>query len=94
MPTGYTAELSETPDMSFEAFAWKCARAMGVCIMQRDDSASTPIAMEETPCDYYAESLSAAEKDLIELRSMDTEEVRKCCRDAMTERIAHGNRCK
>lgn len=58
MPTGYTYFLLEHPEATFADFAWKCARAMGFCIMQRDDSSDAAVLVEEQPSDYYSKSLA------------------------------------
>lgn len=36
MPTGYTSDLCDG-EQSFEQFVWQCTRAMGVCVMMRDE---------------------------------------------------------
>lgn len=79
MPTGYTAIIEERADLTFREFALRCARAMGACIMQRDDSIDElPKAPE--PSTFYAEQKVAAEAKLRELRSTS-----KACARALWE---------
>lgn len=49
MPTGYTHNIKD--GISFEDFVMQCARAMGACVMMRDDSSDVPIPKFE-PSDY------------------------------------------
>jgi hypothetical protein len=70
MPTGYTAPLEDGP-MEFEAFVWRCARAMGALVMMRDDPMDAPIPERFEPHPHYAESLMRAKSDLAEALGMD-----------------------
>jgi hypothetical protein len=64
MPTGYTACLTEGKPITFQEFAWRCARAFGPFVMQRDDSMdAAPILMDQ-PSTYHAERLEEAKKEL------------------------------
>lgn len=69
MPTGYTATLCEK-GQSFNDFVLTCARAMGACVMMRDDPLG-PNIPEFKPSDYYAKELKEAKARLRKLRSMD-----------------------
>ncbi len=69
MPTGYTAQLMEK-GQDFRSFVLTCARAMGACIMQRDDPMSD-LPKKQEPHDYNAERLRAAIAELSRLRGMD-----------------------
>jgi len=89
MPTGYTAIIEERADLTFRDFALRCARAMGACIMQRDDPTDDlPKAPE--PSDYYVKQKRAAEARLLELRGLRPEGVRALWQ-ADCERIAKSN---
>jgi hypothetical protein len=47
MPTGYTDIIDRTPgDVSFNQFAWLCARAFGAFVNMRDDSLSKKLTLE------------------------------------------------
>lgn len=63
MPTGYTSDLYEGKDVSFETFALKCSRAMGAAIHQRDDSGDAEISLSKVS-DYYLERIQKAKADL------------------------------
>ena len=69
MPTGYTATLCEK-GQSFNDFVLTCARAMGACVMMRDDPLGPDIP-EFKPTDCYAKELKEAKARLRKLRSMD-----------------------
>jgi hypothetical protein len=58
MPTGYTADIKD--DTSFTEFALRCARAMGACIIMRDDPLDAPIPDEFVASDYHAKALDDA----------------------------------
>ncbi len=88
MATGYTAELRTNTEMPFEEFVWKCARAMGACIMQRDDPANAPIVLEEKPGDYHAKEVQEAQEALTELRGQSPDEIAECWRRDTEQRIS------
>ena len=69
MPTGYTAQLMEE-GQDFRSFVLTCARAMGACIMQRDDPMSD-LPRKQEPHSYNVESLRKAVAELSRLRSMN-----------------------
>ena len=68
MPTGYTAAVVE--GISFRDFVMRCARAMGACIMMRDDPHDAPIPVRFEPSDYHTKELKRVEKELAELKSL------------------------
>ena len=69
MPTGYTAKLMEN-GQSFQEFVMFCARAMGVCVMMRDDSLDKPIPEKFEPSDYELKEMAKARTELDRLLSM------------------------
>ena len=73
MPTGYTDAVGKGEVVDFDDFARKCARAMGACIMQRDDPHDAPVKMD-TVSNYYSRSIKEDKKDIKEFESMTTEE--------------------
>lgn len=76
MPTGYTAGIEDGTTTSLKEFALICARAMGACVMQREEPLSNPPRHREfSP--YYLEQLANAHADLKELQSMSLEEAGK-----------------
>jgi len=75
MPTGYTDAIVRNHDISFEEFALRCVRAMGVSVMMRDEPMDKPITRESITArnsenSYYMERLAEAEKKLERLESM------------------------
>lgn len=62
MPTGYTADIAK--GITFEQFAWNCARAMGALIMMRDEPSNVPIPERFEPSDYNAKALAEAHERL------------------------------
>jgi len=66
MPTGYTAAIAD--GISFNDFIMKCARAMGACIMMRDESVDAEIPQKFEPSDYHKKAL---ETTSLELKSLD-----------------------
>ena len=69
MPTGYTAIIDDNPSVTFEQFLWRCTRAMGACVMMRDDPFDTPIPESFQPSDYYPNRIAEmqAERDKVAL---------------------------
>lgn len=67
MPTGYTADLNDGKQVTFEEFTMKCARAFGALIEMRDDPLDTPIPGEFRPNDYHQKAIETAKKRLVEV---------------------------
>jgi hypothetical protein len=65
MPTGYTADLHDGKQITFEQFVLKCSRAMGAAIMQRDESPDVEIR-ERTLDDHYVENVAKSAAKLQE----------------------------
>lgn len=72
MPTGYTAKIKD--GIEFNEFVMTCARAMGACVMMRDDPMDTPIPDEFKPSEFYINSVENARKELARLKSMTDDE--------------------
>lgn len=60
MPTGYTDPVGKGELTDFSEFALMCSRAMGVAIMQRDESMDVPLRHYETVPDYEFEQVARA----------------------------------
>lgn len=73
MPTGYTAKLM-SEGQSFRDFVLLCARAMGACVMMRDDSLSADIPEKFAPSDYSAKPLEESIEKVKSLQAMTTEQ--------------------
>jgi len=61
MATGYTYRIKD--GISFNDFVMDCAKAMGACIMMRDEPASTPIPEVFEPSDYHKNAYEMAKKE-------------------------------
>lgn len=68
MPTGYTAAIEK--GISLRQFILNCTRAMGACIMQREDDAGDPPKKRE-PTDYHVKEIERVEAVLREVELMD-----------------------
>lgn len=66
MPTGYTSIIESDPNCTFARYAWRCARAMGAFMMQRDDGLDAKVVLQQEPETYYEEGLREAEAALAE----------------------------
>lgn len=53
MPTGYTSIIEDHDDATFEQYLWRCARAFGAFIMQRDDGLDAAVPLERKPDGYH-----------------------------------------
>lgn len=72
MPTGYTADLKiDTP---FSEFAMRCARAMGACVLMRDDSLAKPIPDEFKPSTFYRDELQKAQAEVERIKVLSEEQ--------------------
>lgn len=69
MPTGYTAKLCEK-DVPFAEFVMTCARAMGACILMRDEPLDAPIPESFEESDYHTSALKEAQEKLDALLAM------------------------
>jgi hypothetical protein len=75
MATGYTDKVRTGEMTSFKDFAYRCTRAMGIAVMQRDDSLDVPLKEEYEPRTEYAEkALNRQYTALIEAVAWSPEE--------------------
>lgn len=68
MPTGYTADLNEGKQVTFQDFTLKCARAFGALIEMRDEPFGAPIPDEFRPSNYHLDAIEVAKKRLAEVQ--------------------------
>lgn len=83
MATGYTAAIED--GISFQDFVLRCARAMGACIMQRDEPLNAPIKMDE-PSGYYKVEGEKAFRELAMFSSMDLASREQVYRESIRSR--------
>lgn len=78
MPTGYTAKIKE--GQTFNEFILGCARAFGALIEMRDEPGDAVIPESFAPSNYHNDKRKLAEVELIEIRNMSAEEVKKAAK--------------
>src|SRR5688500_2540378 len=99
MPTGYTADLYDGKDVTFEEFVLRCARGMGAAILLRDAGPDVlPTEENVVEGDYAEEKLVTAISELAELRKMSPAEIERTAeaenaeqREKREEAIAKNN---
>ena len=69
MPTGYTLELYDGKDITFEEFVLKCARAFGALINMRDEPRDAPIPERFEPSYYHLKELIKAKSGQKKLKN-------------------------
>lgn len=79
MPTGYTADVMNGKVVDFRQFAMQCARAMGACVMMRDEPWDAPIPEKFEASDYHAKRLQEAKDKLVSLQAMTPDDVEAAC---------------
>jgi len=87
MPTGYTLDLYDGKDLTFEEFALKCARAFGALISMRDKLIDAPIPEKFEPSDYHLKELEKAKKRLEEIKGWDEEKAEQEAERAYKEAL-------
>ena len=95
MATGYTHAVADGTLTDPRKFILRCARAMGACIMQREDPMDDPPKPQE-PADFYRKSLEEARARRDRLRGMSEREIAEAAkasndrsRLSRAEAIAH-----
>lgn len=59
---------------TFQDFVMQCARAMGACVLMRDDPMDAPIPERFEPSDYNVKRLAEAKAELARLQAMTNDE--------------------
>ncbi|WP_022886396.1 hypothetical protein [Glaciibacter superstes] len=78
MPTGYTSDLYEGKEQSFEEFALQCARAFGALIEMRDEAPGASIPDEFAPSDHHRRGLDEAKAKLADLSALRDDDWALC----------------
>lgn len=94
MPTGYTNVILEKPEITFEAFALRCARAFGVCIAMREESLDAPPPTEIRPDVRLLDSLHEAEANARKWEVMSLEEASRLNEEAYADSVESWERAK
>ena len=87
MPTGYTLDLYDGKDLTFEEFALKCARAFGALISMRDEPIDAPIPERFEPSDYHLKELEKAKKRLKEIKEWNEDKAKQEAERAYQEAL-------
>ena len=82
MPTGYTADIADGKAVTFEEFAWGCARAFGALIAMRDEPTGAEIPDAFVVDDYHAKAHAKAQERLSEVLTWDIATARRMADDA------------
>lgn len=91
MPTGYTEAIKD--GISFETFVWRCARAMGMLVMMRDDSLDKPIPNKFKPSTYHIDEIKRVTKELDEIEKMNDKQIEKAYNFERNRRLADAKKC-
>ena len=87
MPTGYTLDLYDGKDLTFEEFVLKCARAFGALIGMRDKSIVAPIPERFEPSDYHLKELEKTKKRLKEIKEWNEDKAKQEAERAYQEAL-------
>lgn len=82
MPTGYTADISK--GITFEEYAWNCARAFGALVEMRDQPIGATIPEQFEVDNFYLEQIEEVKKKIKWLEKLASD-VKACDRQAKTE---------
>ncbi len=74
MPTGYTEPVKSGKITELNDFIMRCARAMGACVMMREDPSDAIIPERFEPSDYHKERLEKLNKELEDVLRLSEEE--------------------
>lgn len=86
MPTGFTSEVAERDDFTFQDFVWKCVRAFGAFMHMRDESSDAELTMPKQS-DYYQQSIDKHKKELARLKNMTLGEAEVECAKEYAEHL-------
>jgi hypothetical protein len=91
MPTGYTAPIAD--GITFEQYAWSCARAFGALVTMRDEPSDAPIPERLEPSDYNQKALERTHAELNRLLGLSADQIAdEAQKDFQEKRDAHGRR--
>lgn len=70
MTTAYTAILEEKQGVTFNEFAWRCARAFGALLCLRDSGLDVPIPEKIVPDETYEQNITVLKESIRRLEQM------------------------
>ena len=87
MPTGYTADLKEGKQVTFQEFAMKCARAFGALVEMRDQPFDATIPDEFRPSSYHLDAIETAKKRLAEVEKWSSARAERQAKKAFDDEV-------
>lgn len=87
MPTGYTADLNDGKQVTFQEFTMKCAREFGALIEMRDEPSAAPIPDEFRPSNYHLDAIEMAKKRLAEVEKWSNTRTEKEANKAFDDKV-------
>jgi hypothetical protein len=82
MPTGYTSDLYDGKEVTFQNFVLHCARALNVFVELREEPQDEPIPDLFTPNSFHDEQRRAAEAKIARLEGLSDEEADELARSS------------
>lgn len=89
MATGYTHDVQNGKITDFDTFAKQCIRAMGVCIMQRDDGADAKLETTFKASQYSAKRAVKDRQELMKFASMNAAQILSWGKKEKTQNIKY-----
>lgn len=77
MPSGYTYIIEEDPNLTFERFALRCARAFGALVHMRDEDLDSNIPDEIKLNTYHRDRLDELSKKLLDVRALTHQDIER-----------------
>lgn len=87
MPTGYTADLNEGKQVTFQEFTMKCARAFGALVEMRDEPFDATIPDEFRPSNYHLDAIETAKKRLAEVKKWSNARAEREAKKAFDDEV-------
>lgn len=92
MPTGYTACIEDGTVTDFKTFATRCLRAMGCCIMQREDDMSD-LPKHREPTTYHTDEAEKSRMEIGRLRGLTEKQIRAAMKDEHDKAVSYRAEC-
>jgi hypothetical protein len=86
MPSGFTNDLYDGKDVSFQGFTMKCARAFGALIMMRDERLDAEIVPEKVST-FHTDALARAKAELAEAQAMTMTKAKALAQEAYNDSL-------
>uniref|UniRef100_A0A6H1Z8N4 Uncharacterized protein n=1 Tax=viral metagenome TaxID=1070528 RepID=A0A6H1Z8N4_9ZZZZ len=87
MPTGYTGPIKDS--IGFKDFVMLCARAMGACVMMRDEPITVKVPERFEPSKYSEERAKEAQQEIDEVKGMSDDVAEEKAKEDYDKRIGY-----